>query len=157
MNTSVPSITLPMDLAARLKSKPNKSAFIAAVLFCLGLFGCQKFRGNLAISGSITVSGNLMNEVQHREESLFIVVKDAGGTPIAVKRVVNPRFPVFYKVSSDDLLLPDAHLKYPLTVEAQLSSKGKIGPPIPGDFVGIYPNSVSPRQSRVGIVINRYL
>ncbi len=98
-----------------------------------------------------------MNEVEHREESLFIIVKDAGGTPIAVKRIVNPRFPVFYKLGSDDLLLPDAHLKYPLTVEAQLSYKGKIGPPAPGDFVGVYPNSVSPRQGRVGIVINRYL
>ncbi len=130
---------------------------ICAAFLCLGLASCKKFRGNLAISGSITVSGNLINEVMHREESLFIVVKDAGGTPIAVKRIVNPQFPVFYKINSDDLLLPDAHLKYPLTVEAQLSTKGKIGPPVPGDFVGIYPNSVSPRQSRVGIVINRYL
>jgi hypothetical protein len=133
------------------------SKLICAAFLCLPLASCQKFRGNLAISGSITVSGNLINEVMHREESLFIVVKDAGGTPIAVKRIVNPQFPVFYKINSDDLLLPDAHLKYPLTVEAQLSAKGKIGPPAPGDFVGIHPNSVSPRQSRVGIVINRYL
>lgn len=109
------------------------------------------------ISGSITIVGSFAAKIEQRELALFIIVKDAGGVPIAVKRIVNPRFPVVYVLGPDDLLIPNLHPQAPLSVEAEMNSKGKIGPPAPGDFVGVYPNSIGPRQKRVSIVINRRL
>jgi hypothetical protein len=70
-----------------------------------------------------------------------------------VKRIVNPRFPVYYTLVSDDLLIPSSRPQAPLTVEAEINSKGKIGPPSHGDFFGVYPNPVGPRQKRVSIIV----
>ena len=125
------------------------------VLFCLFALSCQKFRRSLAISGSITLEGESIARVERSEESLFILLKDSGGVPIAVKRIVNPQFPVVYTLGTDDLLIPTLRPRAPLKVEVELNSKGKIGPPSPGDFYGVYPDFVGSHQKRVSIVLRR--
>ncbi len=125
------------------------------MFFCAGAIYCQKFRQGLLISGSITASSAYVARGRATPLSLFIIVKDVGGVPIAVKRVVNPQFPLSFVVGADDLLIPSLHPKSPLTIEAELNSKGRIGPPVSGDFFGVCPYSVGPRQQDVGIVIDR--
>ena len=124
-------------------------------IFCSSALSCQKFRQNLSISGSITLTGESANKIEQSEESLFILLKDSGGVPIAVKRIVNPQFPIFYSLGPDDLLIPSLRPRFPLMVEAELNLKGKIGPPELGDFSGVYPYSVGPRQKGVSIVMSR--
>ena len=127
---------------------------LAPVLALLLVSGCaQEFR----VSGSITVAAHLQARVPHTNSVLFIVAKNAGGVPIAVRRIVNPQFPVDYALTSEDLLVPGSTPKGPMTLEVEMNTHGDVGKPLKGDLHGEHPDRISNGERGVHVVIDRVI
>jgi hypothetical protein len=88
---------------------------------------------------------------------MFIVAKNLGGVPLAVKRIVNPQFPVAYTLGAEDLVVPGTSPKEPLRVEVEINTHGDVGNPHRGDLLGSYPEQVFPGDRRIYIVVDRQL
>ncbi len=126
---------------------------LAAAGAALALCACRA--KGFSLSGTVTVSTPLHERAQRPNSVLFIVAKNMGGVPVAVRRVVNPVFPVLYRLSAPDLLLPGAAPRGPFLIEVEENSSGDVGRPQPGDLEGRRPDPV-PNGSRQGdVVINR--
>ena len=88
---------------------------------------------------------------------MFIVAKNLGGVPIAVKRIVNPQFPVAYTLTTEDLVVPGIHPKDTLRIEVQMNTHGNVGMPGKGDLAGSRLDPASSGDRRVHIVIDHQL
>lgn len=126
-----------------------------ALALALGLAGCgtRDFR----VSGTITIASPLQARAPKQNCVMFIVAKNLGGVPLAVKRVVNPQFPVSFTLGAEDLVVPGIHPKEALRVEAQMNTHGNVGLPRRGDLAGSSPERVYSGEKRVSIVIDRQL
>ena len=121
----------------------------------LALAGCgpREFR----VSGTITIASYLQTRAPKQNCVMFIVAKNLGGVPLAVKRIVNPAFPVNYTLRAEDLVVPGIHPKDALRVGVEMNTHGNVGRPLPRDLSGGYPDTVYPGDKRVHIVIDRQL
>ena len=76
------------------------------------------------------------------------------GIPIAVKKFINPKLPMHYRMDAEDLVLPGENWKGPLTVKVYINSHGRIGQPVTGDLGGSYRSPVFPPETFVSVVID---
>lgn len=88
---------------------------------------------------------------------LIIVAANAGGIPVAVKRVINPKLPLHYRMGYEDLVLPGPVWKGPLTIRVFVNSHGKVGTVERGDLRGSYRGPVYTGERHVDIVIDEEL
>ena len=116
---------------------------------------CGSLSRDFLISGTITMAANLQAKIPHNNSVLFIIAKNMGGVPIAVRRIVNPQFPVSFSLTADDLLIPGARPKTELLLQVQMNSHGSVGTPSHGDLEGVHPDPVSPREQGIHITIDR--
>ncbi len=107
------------------------------------------------VSGTITIASSLRTRVPKQNCVMFIVAKNMGGVPLAVKRIVNPAFPVPYTLDAGDLLVPGSHPTEALRVEVEMNDRGNVGHPVRGDLAGSYPDPVYSGEHDVHIVIDR--
>jgi hypothetical protein len=123
-----------------------------APLLALGLAAaCAR---DFKISGTITVAAHLQAKVPRTNSVLFIVAKNAGGVPVAVRRVVNPQFPVSYELTAEDLIVPGSVPEGPLSLEVEMNTHGNAGAPVKGDLKGVHPDKVSAGERGVHVVID---
>lgn len=116
-----------------------------------GVFPGREFR----LSGSVTLSSHLIPRAPKDRSVLFIIVKNKGGVPVALKRIVNPHFPVRFDFETSDLLVPELRQTSGLMVVSEMNTHGSVGQPKPGDLGGEHPDPVFPGQRNVHIVIDR--
>jgi len=114
----------------------------------------QRFEGEY-ISGSVSVSEGLFPQARRPNTVLFIVARNHADIPVAVRRFINPSFPLHYSLGRQDLTVPGARWTGPLTLLASVDQDGVIGPPAKGDMIGVYPGAVQVGDSRVDIQINQ--
>jgi hypothetical protein len=84
----------------------------------------------------VTITGALQARASVPNMVLLIVAKNSGAVPVAVKRVVNPRFPVAFTLTREDLLVPGQDPQGPFTLDAELNAHGQAGAPLKGDLRG---------------------
>lgn len=133
----------------------GRGLLLAAALAVLApASGCRLSR-EFRISGTITIAAHLQGRVPHANAVLFIVAKTRGGVPLAVRRIVNPQFPVSYALGPEDLLVPGTRPKEALRVEVQMNTHGNVGEPAKGDLEGAYRELVHPGQRGAHVVIDR--
>jgi hypothetical protein len=85
---------------------------------------------------------------------LFIIAKNPGGVPVAVRRIVNPTFPVSYQLTSEDLIVPGTVPSGPLSLEVEMNTHGNVGAPVKGDLKGAHPDAVFSGERGVHVVID---
>ena len=116
-------------------------ASLAACIFC----AARKVQdARFHITGTVQVPARLAKVAQADNNSCAIIVKNAADVPVAIKRVVNPKFPLAFELNEDDLLA--SSVEGELKLEVQINSHGKLGVIKEGDIFGaaddiIYPNS----------------
>ena len=115
--------------------------------------GARDFR----VSGTITIASSLHAHAPKQNGVLFIIARNLGGVPVAVKRIVNPAFPVSYTLGPEDLVVPGTHPKEALNVEVEMNTHGNVGSPVRDDLAGAYPDPVHTGDARVHIVIDHQL
>jgi hypothetical protein len=83
--------------------------------------------GNICFSQSI--SGEVSIKGANPKGVLYIFAKKFGGKmpmPLAVKRIVNPKFPVKFNLSQADAMMKQIPFKGPFVVTARLSPSGDV-------------------------------
>jgi len=108
------------------------------------------------VSGTIEVSPRLARLAAKPNTVCFIVVKNTGDVPVAIHRIVNPAFPMEYRVTSNDLLLPKPW-NGPLNVEVQINHHGRVGKLEAGDMLGRIANPVNFYARNVNVTVDRMM
>ena len=106
-----------------------------------------------AISGTITVPERLASVAEADNNSCAIIVKNEADVPVAIKRVVNPKFPLAFELGEDDLLA--STVEGDLKLEVQINSHGKLGVIKEGDIFGAAETTVQPNTKEVLIQANK--
>ncbi len=117
--------------------------------------GCRA--RHFALSGTVTVTTPLRQRASQPNWVLFIVAKSLGGVTVAVRRVVNPEFPVFFAMGDPDLLLPGAVPDGPFTLEVEMNARGDVGRPRPGDLEGVRLDPVPAGSNHADVVLSRII
>ncbi|MEK7859134.1 MAG: hypothetical protein AAB320_08340 [Elusimicrobiota bacterium] len=131
------------------------SRAFAPLLLVFALAACGQ--GEFRISGTITIASQLRPKVPEANGVLFVIAKNRGGVPVAVRRIVNPQFPVSFTMTAEDLLVPELKGAGALRLEVQMNTHGNVGAPVKGDLGGVHLDGVRPRERGVHIVIDRQL
>jgi hypothetical protein len=89
--------------------------------------------------------------------TLSIVASNEAGISIAVKRIIDPKLPLDYRMGQDDLVLPGPVWKGQMAVKVYVdeSAQGKPRPTDPGGLGGTYRGLVYSGEHNVNIVIDR--
>ncbi len=106
------------------------------------------------IAGQVSVSPELAGRIG-AAHILFIIARRGPGLPFAVRRIVDPRFPLHYRLGPEDAMMAGAPFTGEVTVVARLSVAGGAGPAQPGDMEGEHPGKVTVGVQDADIVINR--
>ncbi|OGS48623.1 MAG: hypothetical protein A3J79_11035 [Elusimicrobia bacterium RIFOXYB2_FULL_62_6] len=88
-----------------------------------------------SVSGSAEITPELSDRAKRANTMLFVVAKNEGGVPVAVKKIINPVFPQRFHMTPSDLVLPDV-LTRRVYLEAYLNSHGELGEFRNGDLKG---------------------
>lgn len=135
-----------------------KKAFLIcalAIAITVAYFGHPVFlRSAFHLSGVVHISPELARRASRPNTVLFIIAKSMADIPVAVKRIVNPVFPLDFHINSEDLLLHDPW-RGQLRLEAQLNDHGQVGNMRPGDMAGILENPVYLRKNDIHITIDK--
>ena len=130
-----------------------RAGLAAGLVLALAACGPRQF----SVAGTITIASPLRAKAPKQNCVMFIVAKNMGGVPLAVKRIVNPSFPVSYSLGPEDLVVPGSHPEVTLRVEVEMNDRGNVGHPARGDLFGAYPDPVHVGEHQVHIVIDRQL
>jgi len=85
---------------------------------------------------------------------LFVIARpEAGGPPLAVKRVASPSFPLEFEIGPDDRMIQQMPFVGPLVLTARLDGDGNASTRLPGDLQGKAVESASPGDREVEIVL----
>ncbi len=117
---------------------------VVACVFCIAR---KVNEGRFNISGTVTVPERLAKVAQADNNSCAIIVKNAADVPVAIKRVVNPKFPLEFKLGEDDLLATD--VAGDLKLEVQINNHGKLGVIKEGDIFGSASEMIKPNAKNV--------
>jgi len=105
------------------------------------------------ISGQILVAGELVENVND-QAVLFIIARKEVGPPLAVKRVLQPKFPLTYSLSESDAMIPGTVFQGEMIVKARLDADGNAGQLASGDMTGVTSRTVPVGTSGVDIMID---
>nr|MBI3614383.1 hypothetical protein [Nitrospirota bacterium] len=131
---------------------------LAGLAAWMGLaHGCEKPSGSGVIAGQVTIDPALVSKVRPTDV-LFVIVRRPQGAPrpLAAKRIDNPKFPVSFEITNQDVMASGSELRGMVDVLARIDRDGQAGPPQPGDLEGKFaknPTLVGSRE--VAIVIDK--
>ena len=108
------------------------------------------------VSGTIRLASDL-GEAVSPGAVLFIILRQGGGPPLAVKRVSQPRFPLAYSVGEEDrMIAEEGAFEGSVDIVARLDRDGVAGPPEPGDMEGRLRGAVIGDQEVNIVIDNRF-
>lgn len=84
------------------------------------------------LAGKVEVAPRLLQSAQANNVSCSIIVKNEADVPVAIKRVINPQFPLEFSLDKSDLLIEGYQGN--LKMEVQINSHGKLGVLQSGDI-----------------------
>jgi len=112
------------------------------LLFFLGFFVLSAYllypfalRAFFLIKGTAEITSDLAERAARPNTMLFLVARNEGGVPVAVKKIINPVFPLEFQITPSDLILPDVLTKK-VYLEAFVNNHGELGVFRNGDLKG---------------------
>jgi hypothetical protein len=115
--------------------------------------GCSPAR--FSLTGSITVAPRLSHRAEQPNTVLFVVASNAAGVPVAVQRIINPSFPLTYRMRNEDLVLPGPVWHGALTIRVFVNTHGQAGVTMKGDLTGSHRATARSGERGVDVVIDR--
>lgn len=125
---------------------------VGACVFCLTR-DVQESR--FSLSGTIEVPQRLLPMAEADNNSCAIIVKNEADVPVAIKRVINPRFPLTFSLGEEDLLAEQ--VEGDLKLEVQINSHGQLGVIKKGDIFGAAENPVHAADKQVLVQADKTL
>lgn len=112
-------------------------------------------RGDFHFSGSITAPPQIQQLIERPNLVLYIVATNRGGVPVAVQKIVNPKLPVYYTMTQEDLVLPGPAWNGPLTVNVFVNAHGNLGVTRPGDMTGTHRGAIRTGERNADVIVDR--
>lgn len=115
------------------------AALLAAAVFAGWRYGYQAaLKYFFMVSGSVTVTEEVAGALPGANGMLFVVARNERGVPVAVAKIINPRFPAEFTLTPSSLIMPDL-LTTRVYLEAALNTHGQLGSFRKGDLRGERP------------------
>ncbi|MDR0953742.1 MAG: hypothetical protein LBM71_06200 [Elusimicrobiota bacterium] len=113
----------------------------------------NKAQEGFSLAGKVEVAGRLLKPAQSNNMSCAIIAKNEADVPIAIKRIVNPKFPLDFNMDRGDLLIDsyEGNIK----LEVQISSHGSLGVLKSGDIFGGANNMYASGQKNILLVADK--
>ena len=125
-----------------------------AALFALTRFGCLYFiRLAFNLRGQVEITERLAEAAARPNAMLFMVARNKAGVPVAVKKIINPVFPLNFRITSANLIMPELLTKS-LFLEAFLNNHGELGVFRPGDVKGGIKRPVLFREKEIELILD---
>ena len=125
---------------------------VGACVFCLTR---DVQEGRFSLSGTIEVPQRLLPMAEADNNSCAIIVKNEADVPVAIKRVINPKFPLSFALGEEDLLAEQ--VEGDLKLEVQINSHGQLGVIKKGDIFGVAENPVHAADKQVLVQADKTL
>ncbi|MBU2530498.1 MAG: hypothetical protein KKD35_05605 [Elusimicrobia bacterium] len=105
------------------------------------------------VSGTVSIAEKY---IKKPNAMLYIVLKNKGHIPVAVKKVINPSFPFEFSLNADDLIMPDL-LSKKLYLEAYLNNHGVLGKSQTSDMFGMLekPIFINSKKIEIALISNK--
>lgn len=115
----------------------------------------NKVEEPFALSGKVEVAERLMKTATASNVSCSVVAKNEADVPIAIKRVINPQFPMDFSFDKNDLLIDsfDGNIK----LEVQINSHGNLGMLQAGDIFGEADGLYASGQKDIVVVADKMM
>ena len=107
------------------------------------------------LAGKVEVAPRLLKSAQANNISCSIVVKNEADVPVAIKRIINPHFPLEFSMDKSDLLIEGYQGN--LKLEVQINSHGKLGVLQSGDIFSEQTNTYLSGQKDIVIVADKMM
>ena len=120
---------------------------MASLLICAFCAARTVNEGRFNISATVTVPERLARQAESANNSCAIIVKNEADVPVAIKRVVNPKFPLEFTMGENDLLAES--LDGSLKLEVQLNNHGQLGLIKQGDIFGSADTMIKPTSKDI--------
>ena len=125
-----------------------------SALFALTRFGYLYFlRLAFNISGRVGITECLAETAARPNAMLFVTARNKAGVPVAVKKIINPVFPLNFRITSENLIMPGLLTKS-LFLEAFLNNHGELGVFRQGDIKGEIKRPVLFREKEIGLILD---
>ncbi|TBR17334.1 hypothetical protein EPO15_17115 [bacterium] len=127
------------------------------LLAALAVGGWQAWNwvaGGFRLSGTVLVSNRFQKRLETPNMVMFVTAANTGGVPVAVKKFVNPTFPLDWTMAPEDMILPGRDWDGTLDVRVTVNSHGKVGEVRPGDLLGEHRHPVHSGDRSVDVVID---
>lgn len=87
-----------------------------------------------AVTGRVLLANTAGEQLASKPNAVcYLILKDPWEVPVAMKRWVNPQFPLVFRLTQEDRLVPSRQWKGPLYMEAYLfesrDSRSELPPP----------------------------
>ena len=120
---------------------------VVSLVVCYLCVARQVREARFSVTGTVTVPERLAAVAEADNNSCAIIVKNEADVPIAIKRIVNPKFPLNFTLQEEDLLATD--VAGDLKLEVQINNHGKLGVIREGDIFGAAEQSIKPNSKDV--------
>ena len=127
---------------------------LLAALAASGLAAWRYVNGGFRLSGTVLVSHRFQKRVETPNMVMFVTAANIGGVPVAVKKFVNPTFPLDWKMAPEDMILPGRDWDGTLAVRVTINQHGKVGEAHSGDLLGEHRHPVHSGDRSVDVVID---
>jgi len=107
---------------------------LGALVFCAYTYYNKTVEDKFLLTGTVTVPQRLLANAQAQNNTCSIIVKNEADVPIAIKRIINPVFPLRFQIDSKDLLVGEVDGSVKLEVE--INNHGSLGVIKTGDIFG---------------------
>jgi cytochrome c-type biogenesis protein CcmH len=109
------------------------------------------------VSGTVEIADELKGRAPRGGVLFLIARSEGGGPPLAVKRIVDPEFPLDFEIGPADRMIEQMPFAGPLRLSARLDSDGNATTRSAGDLQGSLPAPVEPGAEGVRIRIDEAL
>lgn len=111
--------------------------------------------GRFEVAGTVQVPERLLQLAEADNNSCAIIVKNEADIPVAIKRVVNPKFPLEFTLGEEDLLTEN--VEGDLKLEVQINRHGRLGIIKEGDVFGTAEGLVTAHSKGVTVEAGKTL
>ena len=105
------------------------------------------------LRGRLEMADSLKEAAARPNTMLFVVARNESGVPVAIKKIINPSFPLSFRLSAENLIMPELLTKF-LFLEAFLNTHGELGVTRAGDIKGEIVRQVYFREKDVLLTLN---
>ncbi|WP_428897509.1 hypothetical protein Dip518_001300 [Parelusimicrobium proximum] len=132
--------------------------FITFLMLCFLVFlGVNTYKGihqeHFAITGEVQVPERLKKSAEGTNNTCSIIVKNEADVPVAIKRVINPTFPLAFNISKEDFFVPEWEGK--IKIDVEINNHGNLGVFKAGDIFGSADGTYEPNAKNIVVTADK--